>query len=89
MKGSYAKYGWKLVPLHNIAPSPGVHWNKNKWRARIHMQDESRDLGRHDTEEAAARAYDAEVKRVWANPVLNFLPDGSLNPDRKHRRCSR
>lgn len=40
-------------------------------------------IGTFDTEEEAAQAYDAEAKRLRSNPVFNFLPDGSLNPDRK------
>ena len=42
-------------------------------------------LGFFDTEEEAARIYDEKAKRVHVNPILNFLPDGSLNPDRKKR----
>jgi hypothetical protein len=42
-------------------------------------------LGIFDTEEAAARAYDEKAKQVHQNPALNFLPDGSLNPDRRCR----
>lgn len=34
-------------------------------------------------QQEAARAYDAKAKELWANPVLNFLPDGALNPDRQ------
>ncbi len=36
-------------------------------------------------EEAGGHAYDREAARLLQNPVLNFLPDGSLNPDRKRR----
>ena len=46
---------------------------------------QQRTLGRFESEKAAARAVDAEAKRLWRNPVLNFLPDGSLNPDRKQK----
>lgn len=31
----------------------------------------------------AARAYDAAAKDLYEGPVLNFLPDGSLNPERR------
>ena len=42
-------------------------------------------LGRFDDEKAAARAYDDKARQVYDNPILNFPPDGSLNPDRKKR----
>jgi hypothetical protein len=62
-----------------------VSWHFNKWRASIKFQGRTRYLGRFDTEEAAAKAYDEEAKRLWTNPILNFLPDGSINPHRKRR----
>lgn len=39
----------------------GVHWctSKNMWRAEIEVNGIAHKLGRHHTEEAAARAYDA------------------------------
>lgn len=54
-----------------------------RWQAWMSFQGKGRSLGTFDAEEGAARASDAEAKRLWVNPVLNFLPDGSLNPDRK------
>lgn len=38
-------------------------------------------------EDEAARVYDKRAKELHVNRALNFLPDGSLNPDRKQRRC--
>ena len=61
----------------------GVKWGKGRWQAHISVNDRQQYLGRFDTEEEAARAYDEKAKQLRANPVLNFLPDGSLNPDRK------
>jgi hypothetical protein len=71
-----------LAPLH-----AGVSWvaAKNKWIVYIYDSGRPRYLAYFDTEEAAARAYDKEAKRVHTDPVLNFLPDGSLNPNRKQR----
>ena len=56
---------------------------EGKWLAYINVQGQRRYLGTFEDEAAAARAVDAEAQRVWLNPTLNFLPDGSLNPDRK------
>ncbi len=58
---------------------------KGKWEVQITYQGRYRNLGLFNDEEAAARPYDQEVARLWQNPVLNFLPDGSLNPARKRR----
>jgi hypothetical protein len=66
---------------------PGVWWDASKcrWRASITKRNRTRHLGRFGTEEAAALAYDNEAKRRWENPILNFLPDGSLNPHRHQK----
>jgi hypothetical protein len=67
----------------------GVSREGLQWTARTYFQSRQRVLGRFDTEEEAARAYDQEAARVWVNPILNFLPDGSTNPDRNSRTGSR
>ena len=64
----------------------GVGWNHGRWGAFIKAGGRSQWFGTYDTEEAAARAYDEKAKQVSDNPILNFLPDGSLNPDRKERK---
>ncbi len=61
----------------------GVCWYNGKWRAAISFQNCTRNLGNFAAEEEAARAYDAAAKKLRKNPVLNFLHDGALNPDRK------
>jgi hypothetical protein len=56
-----------------------------KWNARLTVGGCESSLGLFHDEEAAARAFDAAAKQAWVNPILNFLPDGSLNPDRQRR----
>ena len=63
----------------------GVAWHKGKWSAQIAAYGTHERLGVFGTEEAAARAYDERAKELYESPILNFLPDGSLNPDRKQR----
>ena len=63
----------------------GVVWSKGRWKALISTDDRNLHLGIYATEEEAARAYDDKAKQLRDNPVLNFLPDGSPNPDRKSK----
>lgn len=42
--------------------------------------------GSFDLEEAAVRGLDKAAKELRKSPALNFLADGSLNPDRKPAR---
>lgn len=55
---------------------------RGRWRACMNFQGRFVNGGSYGTQEAAAWAYDAKAKELWVNPILNFLPDGSLNPDR-------
>jgi hypothetical protein len=67
----------------SIVPhTTGVQRDHNRWEARIRCGGRQQHLGRFNTAEEAAKAYDEEAKRRWTNPILNFLPDGSINPDR-------
>lgn len=62
-----------------------MQWKNGKWVAGIKFQGHRENLGRFDTEKAAAQAYDKRAKQLWQNPVLNFRKDGTPNPDRKRR----
>ena len=55
-----------------------------KWRAEITVNGKKTSLGYHDTEEKAARAYDAAVRGHPGFNVtwLNFRSDNALPPAR-------
>lgn len=61
----------------------GVFSDHGQWEARIWSDGPAKLLGRFDSEEAAARAYDERAKQIYQSHFLNFLPDGSPNLDRK------
>lgn len=63
----------------------GVAWKKDlkKWRVSVWYKGKNHHGGLFDSERVAARAYDAKAKELYFNPVTNFRPDGTLNPDRK------
>lgn len=53
----------------------GVSWDKvnRRWRAVIFLNKKQTSLGRHDSEEAAAKAYDAKAKELFGEYArLNF-----------------
>lgn len=71
--------------IHSHPTPTGVIRQGPKWHARIFYLGGTTHIGTFDTEGDAARAYDEEATRVWFDPVLNFLPDGSVNPARNTR----
>jgi hypothetical protein len=53
----------------------GVHWVKaeKKWKAGIRVEGKKRHLGYFSCEESAAKAYDAEAKKLYGDfAKLNF-----------------
>lgn len=46
--------------------------DKGKWKARIKKDQKTYNLGHYQNEEDAARAYDAQAKILYSNPLLNF-----------------
>ena len=62
----------------------GVSWNKRqgKWGAGIKYKGKKVHLGSFASEGDAARAFDTAAGELYQKPILNFLPDGLLNPGR-------
>jgi hypothetical protein len=57
------------------SPLKGVHWHRGArtWRAMIQVDHKSMHIGYFDTEEAAARAYDAKARDLFGEfACLNF-----------------
>ena len=65
----------------HLSSPAGVCWDRGAWKARL----SSRHLGHFHDEREAAMAYDAAARKEFKDPILNFLPDGSDNPERKKK----
>ena len=52
----------------------GVYLRKdqNKWRVKIGINYKLLQIGQYDSEEEAARAYDAKIKELKLDRPLNF-----------------
>jgi hypothetical protein len=60
----------------NTSGYRGVVWNKGKWLARLKVDGKQRYLGRFDTPEAAARAWNAAASAQWPGFArLNVVPE--------------
>jgi hypothetical protein len=86
-----------LAALRGSSPYRGVRWHERnlKWEARIFDGQKQVSLGYYDSEEAAARAYDAKALRLRGpNASVNFRASSSEplppveapSPDRRRRR---
>lgn len=85
-----SSYPLKPNSGHPPIPNPGrpsiyrgVTFTGGRWYAQIHVEGQVENRGSFDTEEDTARTYDERAKETRDSPILNFLPDGSLNSDRK------
>lgn len=61
--------------INNSSGYKGVGWDKEKsrWRAQIMVNQKNKFIGRYDTKEDAAKAYDQEAKRLFGEfAYLNF-----------------
>lgn len=65
----------------------GIRWHKcnRKWEVQIKYRGKKLSLGYFDDELVAAQCYDRRAKELYETPLLNFLPGGKLNPERKRR----
>ena len=77
---AYSKYLKDGVAPGRTATSQftGVSWNRSKGKWQAHCQ--TRCLGSHSTEEAAAQAYNDEAKRV-GRPLNVIPPAGAAGTD--------
>jgi len=71
-----------IPPQRGTSRFVGVYWSacRSKWIARVYEDGKTRHIGCYDDEELAARAYDAEVWRIYGGSAnLNF-PGIALSP---------
>ncbi|GFE20135.1 HNH endonuclease [Streptomyces nigrescens] len=73
---------WKPQRADGSATSSrfkGVSWDRSrsKWQSKITVNQRCKNLGRYDSEEEAARVYDAAASLHWGPFArLNFASDG-------------
>lgn len=69
----------------------GVHWcsNKQRWRAEIEVRGVAYKLGRHATEQEAARAYDAACIRLGVPERCNQWWDHTADVPTRQRAHTR
>lgn len=93
---SVAIYVFKPPVGRQPGPAPtsryrGVYWDGEKqlWRADIEVERRRYRLGRYESEEVAALAYDAAAERLGVPERCNYVrPSMSDSKLRECRRCS-
>lgn len=73
----------KKIQKNNTSGYKGVCWDKNrqKWKTHIHVDGKIINLGRFDTKEKAAIAYnEAALKYFGEFAYLNFIPHTHSHP---------
>jgi len=65
------------IPKFAKPPYKGIYQHRDKWGARIYVEGVKYFLGRHDTAEQAALAYnEAALQRIGPDAKINVLPSG-------------
>ena len=75
-KATSAQNGWNSSKRVGSSAFKGVFWSVGKWEARIREHPKSIYLGRFDTEEDAARAYDEAARRLHGEFARVNFPRG-------------
>lgn len=66
----------------------GLSWDKDYSKLHVSINFKGTkisNLGSYNNEEEAAKRYDEVAQAIQEKPILNWLPDGTLNPNRKRK----
>lgn len=75
------------APAQNTSGYKGVHYDKNRrlWGASIQKDKEHIFIGRFDSPEDAARAYDWKAREIFGEFAFLNFPNDFKKPNIKHR----